>query len=295
MGGAAAVVYYRVLDYYFSVECDVAAIADYIHHVLGAFETEPDDRFERTPPTANEPPRYTFVTSTDDVGQLHVTVVVGSETLIYELTAASAVDYFFWHVNTESMRRSGSYFLVHSGAVRAPSGEGILLPGTGGSGKSTLVAALVRAGFGYLSDEAAAIDPVSGDVCPFPKALTLKSGSFDVFPDLRPPESRPITDHWHLPPDALRPGSQAEATTVRLIFFVTYRPGDTELSPLSTAEAVKELWSNSLSTAIYGRRSLTVLGRLARGADAYVLRYANLADAIDVIEGEVAALTAESA
>ena len=46
---------------------------------------------------------------------------------------------------------------LHSGAVRSPAGEIVLLPATSGSGKTTLTAALVRLGWDYLTDEAAGV------------------------------------------------------------------------------------------------------------------------------------------
>jgi hypothetical protein len=61
---------------------------------------------------------------------------------------------------------------VHAGAV-AVNGRGIVIPGKSFSGKTTLVAALVRAGAQYYSDEYAVIRP-DGKLVPFPKDLSLR-------------------------------------------------------------------------------------------------------------------------
>jgi hypothetical protein len=61
---------------------------------------------------------------------------------------------------------------IHAGAV-ARGGRAILLPGATWSGKTTLVAALVRAGAEYLSDEFAVLDS-AGRVHPYPKPLSLR-------------------------------------------------------------------------------------------------------------------------
>ena len=66
--------------------------------------------------------------------------------------------------------------VLHAGAVSL-GGFGLLLPGPSGAGKSTLTAALVSGGFAYLSDEAAAIDPASLEIEPYPKPLSLHGGS----------------------------------------------------------------------------------------------------------------------
>ncbi len=61
---------------------------------------------------------------------------------------------------------------VHAGAV-AHRGRAIVLPGMSFAGKTTLVAALVRAGATYLSDEFAPLD-ADGLVHPYPKPLSVR-------------------------------------------------------------------------------------------------------------------------
>ena len=61
---------------------------------------------------------------------------------------------------------------IHAGVV-GWQGHGILLPGRQNSGKTTLTAALVRAGATYLSDEFAPIDD-RGRVHPFPRPLSFR-------------------------------------------------------------------------------------------------------------------------
>jgi hypothetical protein len=61
---------------------------------------------------------------------------------------------------------------VHAGVVEWK-GQAILVPGSTFAGKSTLIAALVRAGATYYSDEYAVLDG-QGRVHPFPKPLNLR-------------------------------------------------------------------------------------------------------------------------
>jgi hypothetical protein len=61
---------------------------------------------------------------------------------------------------------------VHAGVV-GWQGRAVLLPGRSFAGKSTLVAALVRAGASYYSDEYAVLDP-QGHVHPYPRRLSLR-------------------------------------------------------------------------------------------------------------------------
>lgn len=63
---------------------------------------------------------------------------------------------------------------IHSGAVLWGD-RAVLLPGSTHSGKSSLVAELVRRGATYFSDEFALIDP-EGWVHPYPRPLLLRNG-----------------------------------------------------------------------------------------------------------------------
>ena len=67
---------------------------------------------------------------------------------------------------------------IHAGAV-GWKGQAIIIPGYSFSGKTTLVAELVRAGATYYSDEYAVLDE-QGRVHPFPKPLSIReNGTHD--------------------------------------------------------------------------------------------------------------------
>jgi len=72
-------------------------------------------------------------------------------------------------------QRAPGLVFVHAGAV-AWRGRAIVLPGASGSGKSELVAALLRAGADLLSDEYAILD-TAGAARPYPRALVLRRGA----------------------------------------------------------------------------------------------------------------------
>jgi hypothetical protein len=65
--------------------------------------------------------------------------------------------------------------IVHAGVV-GWQGRAIVIPGRSFSGKTTLVAALIRLGAEYYSDEYAVFDP-RGLVWPFPKPLSIRKAS----------------------------------------------------------------------------------------------------------------------
>jgi hypothetical protein len=75
---------------------------------------------------------------------------------------------------------------VHAGCVEVD-GQAILLPGRSYSGKSTLTAALVAAGAGYLSDEYAIFRQETGLIYPFPRTIHLRQEQPSWLSTLTPP------------------------------------------------------------------------------------------------------------
>ena len=75
------------------------------------------------------------------------------------------------------VRQQAEFAVVHCGVV-AHHGRAILLPGPTHTGKSTVVAELVRRGAWYFSDEYAFID-ATGRVHPYPRPLLVRDGSGD--------------------------------------------------------------------------------------------------------------------
>ena len=83
------------------------------------------------------------------------------------------------HQVTMAMNRyaaaSDSCVVLHSGGVRGPNGEILVLPAESESGKSTLTAAFVAQGWDYLSDEAIGIREQSSVAVGYSKPFSLSS------------------------------------------------------------------------------------------------------------------------
>jgi hypothetical protein len=79
---------------------------------------------------------------------------------------------------------------IHAGAVLL-NGQALLLPGVTHSGKSSLVAELLKRGATYFSDEYALIDG-KGYVHPYPRPLLLRNDSLKQFPVLPSEWNAPI-------------------------------------------------------------------------------------------------------
>jgi hypothetical protein len=88
------------------------------------------------------------------------------------LDAGELLDAFESHLN-HLVAEGASHLFFHAGVV-GWNGRAILLPGKTLAGKTTLVAALMRAGAQYYSDEFAVIDR-QGRVHPYPKPLGIRA------------------------------------------------------------------------------------------------------------------------
>jgi hypothetical protein len=140
----------------------------------------------------------------------------------------------------------------------------------------------VRAGARYLSDEAAAIDPHTLDVHPFPKSLTLGVGSWEVLADLTPavdPEvtRRYLLTEWHVDARTIRPDAIAPPTPPAFVIAPRYeRDAGTALLPMTRAEAVMEMGQNSFNLARHGRRGVEALAMVARRSTCHRLVVSDL-------------------
>lgn len=281
---------YRVLSYYFGVRWNSAPIGDYVRSVLEPFAVPPDPGEHRNPPTPGTPPTY-FLIKRRPSDDARYELLYGDQnafnTMIRSPQLTDVLTHLFWNINSETTRRTGDLLLIHAGAVLTPAGDGLLLPAPSGSGKTTLVAGLVRQGFGYLSDEAGAIDPVTGRLHPYPKALTLKSAPAELFPDLVAVNGRRdlLPGIWHVRPQDIRPGSVGGPSEVRFVVAPRYRRGArTELAPMSRAAGVVELGDNTMNLLFYRSRALTLLARVVARARCYRLEYGDLGQGVRAIE-----------
>ncbi len=140
---------------------------------------------------------------------------------------------------------------VHAGVV-GWKGKGIVIPGRSFSGKSTLVAELVRSGATYYSDEYAVLDS-RGRVHPFWKPLELRAeGEFR---------------QTKVQPDDLGI-SGTKPLQVGLVLMTHFKP-DARWSPrkLTPGEGVLELLFNTVSARRRPERALATLQRVTSQAD----------------------------
>lgn len=192
--------------------------------------------------------------------------------------------------------RSQGGLLFHAGAL-AWGGQGLLLPGSIGAGKTTLTMWLAlngSAGLEYLSDEMVFFPSGSQAMQSYTRPLNLKSpsraalkDSFDFVGQAGRLLSTPYGDL--ISPELLGFAGPRPAPPLRLVMFPRYQVEcDPLCRPLSKAQvglALMECLVNARNLPEHGFREIA---RLARTAPAYRLRYSHF----EQIGGPIEALLA---
>jgi hypothetical protein len=247
---------YRALAYGFDVVAEPGTPVEYLEAALAALAA---------PAPASADHRYRLRPTGGDEGPL-LAVDLDGAPLGVPTAAHKAAVALVASVNRAAVASRPDHLALHAGAVSLE-GQGLLLPGPPGAGKTTLTAGLVAAGFDYLSDEAAVIDPATLLIGPYPKPLSVSAGSSEV---LRPllatagngpaPPPAPL-----IPVDALRTGAVGRPVAARFLVFPRYQAGaPTALTPIPRAEAMVELSNNSFNFVDHGGAWLELLAQVVR-------------------------------
>jgi hypothetical protein len=263
---------FRLLAFDFAVRSSVRGVDERIDPLLAPF---------RTPGSGT--PSHTFeVTAEEGMFEVHLdgTVAYRSRGI------GDVVDWILWRASTEAIAGIDDHLAIHAGAVGWEGGC-VLLPAPHDSGKTTLTAALTASGFSYYSDEAALIEPSSGRLVPFPRALSLEPGSVAALDGLltrRGDGAVARNGMSHVAPADLAGGRIGRSAPIRHIVFPRYLRGvATALARISRAEAVVELGRNAFNLERFGWRGVDILVGVVRAADAYRLSVGDLGEAVGAI------------
>ncbi len=190
----------------------------------------------------------------------------------------------------ETIHPGVRWFALIHGSALARGNDGIALAGPSGSGKSTLTAALMAAGFDYLSDDLIALAEPDGVIVPWPLPLSIKPGSADIvagfWPELAKASSYPTKG---MTARLLIPAAGAwdsEPVKTRRIFFPRYAAGaQAESMRLSSFQVVERLLKDRmwLGSPITEERVTAFLAWL-QDTPAYALTYPDLDSAMRLIE-----------
>ncbi len=186
----------------------------------------------------------------------------------------------------QSYRKQDCLAVLHAGAV-SHDGAAVLFPGSGGSGKSTLVAALQCLDFAYLSDDVCPLTSPEGRLIPAPMSQGLKDKSWPLMENFHP--SLATQPEWNIfgrPLKFLRPptgdlASWNKTWPVKAFIFPKYLAGAPFMHQrLSPFQVLSELIETS---SLFGENIPLFLGWLAK-IPAYSIRYSDLNEAIQWIK-----------
>lgn len=161
-------------------------------------------------------------------------------------------------------------FFIHAAALSV-NGRCVLISGASGSGKSTLAWSLCRAGFAYLSDELAPIEPERLHVEPYPHALCLKTEPASG-PPL--PESTIYTSEtMHVPAYELPGYPPDRPCQIGAMVFIesTQKGSKLEIAPIRAAEAAARLYSNGLNQLAHTNSGLPTATAIAKSVTSYLM------------------------
>ena len=267
---------FDALGFSFSVGCEDSVLGALLDEVLGPLATD-----------GSVAHRY-VVRQTDDAGpELSYELRFDDQRVSGSSAMWGMVDSVVHDLNRRVVDAS-PHLLLHAGGV-AGGGVGVALPGEMESGKTTLTTGLVRAGLGYLTDEALAFDRDTLLVHPYPKPLSIDSGAWPLFPELAPPD--PIEEgydyvQWQVPATAIRPGAVADVCSVVAVVFPRYEAGaETAMSPVGRGEALVELAKNTFRFKERGAAELDLLAELVRGVECYRLTMGEIDRAVGLVAG----------
>lgn len=276
---------FRALGHDFVVTVPDATVGRYVEEVLAALAApgSPSTRYDLRQRNAGDHWQY-------------VLTFEGTE-FATAVSPSVALSNLLWHINQETVRRSSARFVLLHAAAAERDGAAVVLPAAMESGKTTLVAGLVKAGLRYLSDEIAAFDPDGQLVLPYPKPLSVDPGSWPVLADLRPQVSNGLTGflerQWQIPPTAISPIAVGEPAVPRVLVLPRYEAGaPTVLTPLGRAEALVQVLHCAFTFPERGERDVRALAALVRQCACYRLVMSDLDTASKLVLDRLAEFTA---
>ena len=182
------------------------------------------------------------------------------------------------------------YLLLHAGSVERD-GRALILTGHSGAGKSTLAALLGERGWRFMGDEFALLDPESGRLHAFPRAISLKNAALRLFGEASPDRLGPVLRGTpkgmirHLRPPADAIARMDEPAAPALILFPRYgsdlEPTD---RPVGAAEVFVRLTQASTNYVALGAQGFDALSTLVTSVPARAIDYSSSDEAIAIVE-----------
>ncbi|TFI59192.1 HprK-related kinase A [Sphingomonas parva] len=188
------------------------------------------------------------------------------------------------------------YLLLHAGSVERD-GRALILTGHSGAGKSTLAALLGERGWRFMGDEFALLDPATGLLHAFPRAISLKNAALALFDGADPARLGPVLRGTpkgtirHLQPPAEAIARMDQPARPALILFPRFgRDLDPATRPVGAAEVFVRLTQASTNYVALGARGFDSLTSLVTTVPARAIDYRSSEEAVALVESAWAEL-----
>lgn len=186
---------------------------------------------------------------------------------------------FFHFAMTELLKRNGLY-TVHATALECD-GQGILIPGYSGQGKTTSFISLLRSGFRYLSDDYPLLRDrgTHMELLAFPMKIDVTDRTIEFFPELRDAAPGLLQQGIYkknFQAEDLYADSIGRSCTPAMIMFPhVVDVAHSCLEPLSKSRALEALMPQGLLVydRTVARREFQALSKLVQQVDCYRLHF----------------------
>lgn len=170
-------------------------------------------------------------------------------------------------------RRTGQCLLLHAAGVSAPDGGTVALVAASGTGKTT-AARVLGSHLGYVSDETVAVED-DLTVRPWAKPLSVLLDPSDPF------------DKAESGPDELGLARAPDRLHLAAVVLLARDPGQPApvLEPVALVEALAEVVPQTSALLRLPRPMESVVTALTSGGGPWRLRYAEVADCVDLVAG----------
>lgn len=278
--GAHVTTGFAALRHHFRVVTEDPALGCLLDAVLAPLDAT-HQRLPHPPAAAMLPEPMTYlVGSTAWMARVRVR----GETVALTPAPERLLRSLLWHVNRRAIASSPDLCLVHAAVVQHDD-IGVMFPARMDAGKTTLAAQLLLAGYDYLSDEIAVVDPSDLRVHPYPKPLQIDPGSWPLLSALDPRRGsttdRYFVSQWQVPAPRVALGPAA----VRVIVEPRYVAGArTTVEEVPRSLMLAHLAGQAFSLSHDPRGRLATLAAVVRSVRCHTLVHDDLDAARAVVD-----------